>query len=353
MQRHPAHARQPSRRQVLAGAAVLAAAPLALAPLALARAATPLRVATIPILPMAQLYVMQAEGWPAAAGLALATTSFSSGPAMVQALASGRFDVAYIGIGPAMVARAHGVDLRVVAANGVDQTALLGRGLLAALWAKAASPAAAFAAFRAKAGRPARIATLPKGAVPDTVLRYWLARIAHVAPADVAVLGFGQNRVQQALLSGSVDAASTLEPALTLVQERDPTARVLVRGAAMFPGQPGAVVAVPARLIKTNRAAVQSLVDLHVRATGLLLHHPHRAAADLARTLGKGLLTEATLFKAVTSASFNPIADPRLILAATERLNTYQAKLDHIPPVKDVAAMFDPSFYLAALKQAG
>ena len=334
----------PGRRQVLLGVAALGA--LAARP---ARAATRLRVAYIPILAMAQLFVIQAEGWAAQAGLDLTTTSFSSGPAMVQALASGRFDVAYIGIGPAMVARAHGVDLKVVAANGIDQTALLGRGAFAAAWAKAASPAAAFAAFRQAAGRPVRIATLPKGAVPDTVLHYWLDRIAHVAPADVQVLGFGENQVQQALLSGSVDAASTLEPTLTLVQERDPTARVLVLGGTMFPGQPGAVVAVTDRLIETNRAVVQALVGLHIRATALLRAHPHRAAADLEHTLGKGLLSEATLFKAVTSPSANPISDPRAIIPATERMNDYQAGLNHMSKLADVAGMFDPSFYTAAI----
>ncbi|MDE2006422.1 MAG: ABC transporter substrate-binding protein [Rhodospirillales bacterium] len=334
-----------SRRHVLGGGAALAGATLA-APRA--RAATTLRVGYIPILAMAQLFVMQAEGWTAKAGLDLTTTSFSSGPAMVQALASGRFDVAYIGIGPALVAKAHGVDLKVVAANGIDQIALLGRGGLAAAWAKAASPAAAFAAFHKEAGRPARIATLPKGAVPDTVLHYWLDNVAHVAPADVQVLGFGENRLQQALLTGAVDAASTLEPALTLVTERDATARVLVRGAAMFPGQPGAVLAVTPALIAGNRAAVQTLVDLHVRATRLLRADPHRAAGDLARTMGKGLLTEATLFKAVTSPSMDPIADPRKIEAATIKLAAYQSTLDHMAPVADVAGMFDSSFYLAA-----
>lgn len=330
-----------SRRALLPALAASALIPRA-------RAATTLRVAYIPILPMAQLFVIQAEGWARAAGLDLVTTSFSSGPAMVQALASGRFDVAYIGIGPALVARAHGVDLRVVAANGIDQIALLGRGAFAAAWAKAANPAAAFAAFHRAAGRPVKIATLPKGAVPDTVLHYWLDLVAHVAPADVQILGFGENRLQQALLTGAVDAASTLEPAITLVEERDKTARVLVRGAAMFPGQPGAVLAVTGQLVAHHRAAVQTLVDQHVRATALLRAHPHRAAADLARTMGKGLLTEATLFKAVTSRSMNPIADPRAILAATVKLAAYQSRLDHMAPVKDVTGMFDPSFFLAA-----
>jgi NitT/TauT family transport system substrate-binding protein len=37
----------------------------------------------------------------------------------------------------------------------------------------------------------------------------------------------GASRVQQALLAGAVDAASTLEPILTVVQQRDPSALVV------------------------------------------------------------------------------------------------------------------------------
>ena len=70
--------------------------------------ATHLKVAYLPILPMAQLFVIDGEGWAKSAGLELELTSFSSGPALVQALASNTFDVAYVGIGPAMVARANG-----------------------------------------------------------------------------------------------------------------------------------------------------------------------------------------------------------------------------------------------------
>ena len=169
---------------------------------------------------MSQLFVIVGEGWAKAAGLELQLTRFSSGPAMVQALASGGYEVAYIGIGPAMVASASGLDLRVTAANGINQGSLIGVGAFAEGFAAAASPAAAFAAFRQKTGRPVRVATLPKGSVPDTVLQYWLNEVAHVAPGDVQVLGVGEDRVQQALLSGSAEAAGALEPILTIVQER-------------------------------------------------------------------------------------------------------------------------------------
>ena len=303
--RSAARSAGPGRRAVLLTAAGLAAPRLARA----APGPVSLRVAYIPILGMSQLFVIEAEGWAAQAGLDLQLTRFSSGPAMVQALASGSYDVAYVGIGPAMVARAAGLDLKVVAANGIDQVSLIGRGDLVEAFA-AASPAAAFATFRAKAGRPARIATLPKGSVPDTVLQYWLREVAHVPQADVQVLGVGEDRVQQVLLSGAADAASSLEPTLTIVLVRVLSARILVPGGKMFPDQPGAVLAVRQATIAAQRAAVQALVGLHVRATALIVSDPGRAAADAGKMLGQGLIDEATLRKAFHLPGAAPTGEP-------------------------------------------
>lgn len=92
----------------LATAVVLALVPLR-AGRALARER--LEVASIPIMPMAQLFVMEGEGWTEAAGLELELTKFSSGPAMV--------------------ARANGVPIKVVASNVVEQIALIARGRFA------------------------------------------------------------------------------------------------------------------------------------------------------------------------------------------------------------------------------
>jgi len=91
-----------------------------------------LRVGFISIIPMAGLFVMEGRGWTKDVGLPLITKRFASGPAMVEALAMGALDVAYIGIGPAMLARARGIDVKVVAANVMEQVALVARGPLAA-----------------------------------------------------------------------------------------------------------------------------------------------------------------------------------------------------------------------------
>ena len=303
------------------------------------------KVAYIPILAMAQLFVIVGEGYAAKAGLELQLTRFSSGPAMVQALASGGYDVAYIGIGPAMVARGSGLDLRVVAANGVNQGSLIGVGAFAAGFEAAASPAEAFAAFHKSTGRAVRIATLPKGSVPDTVLRYWLDEVAHVAPGDVQVLGVGEDRVQQALLAGSADAASALEPILTVVQERVPSAKILVGGGQMFPDQPGAVLAMRQAFIREQRGAAAALLWLHVQATKLIVADPARAAADTLKVLGEGLISEETLLRAFRSPSMHPVADPHAIQAATERLGAYQVRLGTLGQVAPTAELFDMSLY--------
>lgn len=311
----------------------------------LAAAATTLQVAYLPVLPMAQLFVIEAEGWAGEAGLDLRLTRFSSGPAMVQALASGKYDVAYVGIGPAMVARGNGLDLKVIAANGKDQLALLGRGAFAETFADASSPAAAFAGFRKSTGRPVKIATLPKGSVPDTVLRYYLAQVAHVSASDVEILGFGEDRVQQALLSGAVDAASILEPILTIVQERDKSARVLAKGEQMFPDQPGPVLAVRENTIRSQREAVEALLKLHIRATELIRKEPERAARDVETVIGQGLIPLATLQKALTSPAMHPISDPHAIMAGTARLARFQAEIGALPKPVTIEALFDTSLY--------
>ncbi|MBV8168370.1 MAG: ABC transporter substrate-binding protein [Alphaproteobacteria bacterium] len=335
-----------SRRTVLAG---LAAAPF-LACAAHAQARASLRVGYLPIIPMAQLFVMEGEGWTKAAGVDLTLTRFSSGPAMVQALASRSLDVAYVGIGPAMVARGRGIDLKVVAANIVDQVALLGRGALVQAFAAAPNAADAFQRFRASAGRAAVIATLPPGSVPDTVLRHYLQEVARVPAGLVEVRGVGEDQVQQLLLAGAVDAASILEPILTIVRERDPGARVIVPAAEMLPRQPGAVVAATAAALTRQRDAVARMVALHVRATKFVRDEPERATKHVVDFIGKGLVEPAVMRKALISDSTHLIADPRAIVESTRLLQDFQRRIGTQPVVVDIDALFDFSFYDAAVR---
>lgn len=340
-----------SRRELLLGAAALGIAAAAASLPLPAFAATGLRVGYIPIIPMTQLYVLTGEGWAADAGLTLQTTSFQSGPAMIQALASGTLDVAYVGIGPAMIARSKGVKLKVVAANVIDQVALIGRGPLVKAMAGAASPAEGIKAFRAANGRRPKIGSLPAGSVPDTVLRYWMAEIARIPSEDIEIVGMGEQPLQQALLTGAIDGASILEPILTLVQSRLQDAAIIAKAGSMFPKQPGAVLVVTEDAIAKNRDAVAELVKLHIRATAFAKSNPDRTAELVTDIIGKGLVERDVMRAALTSDATTFIDDPRVILDSTKQMQAFQQTLAQITEPVDVDALFDFTFHDAATRK--
>jgi len=326
------------------------AAGLALLPLPANAAPVTLRVGYIPIIPMTQLFIMEGEGWTGQAGLRLQLTQFSSGPTMVQALASGSLDVAYVGIGPALVARSRGIDIKVLASNIIDQVALIGRGPFAETMAAAPSTAEGFRRYHERAGRPAKIATLPQGSVPDTILRYYIQNVAKVDPAHVEIIGIGEDQVQQSLLAGAVEGASILEPILTIVQERDPTARIIAAPNAMLPHQPGAVLAVRETVIADHRDAVAKLVELHVRATEFARAQQDRAADHVTAFIGKGLVDPAVINKALKSPNTNLVADPYVIMESTALLQNFQQTTGaQVKPV-NLNELFDFSFFDAVPK---
>jgi NitT/TauT family transport system substrate-binding protein len=160
----------------------------------------------------------------------------------------------------------------------------------------------------------------------------------------------GEDQVQQTLLAGSVEGGSILEPVQPIVTRRDPGAKLLVPGGALMPDQPGAVLAVRGSVLADHRDAVLALVRLHIRATAFALAEPDRAAADIARHVGNGLLDPALIRAALTSPATRLLADPHRIAASTALLGAFQASLG--APAADTG-VFDFSLYDAATAPDG
>ena len=228
------------------------------------------------------------------------------------------------------------------------------RGELASAW-DSADPVASLRGFAAAGGRPVRIATFPEGSVPHTVLLYWLSERLGIDTATrdefVEIVPMGADQVQQALLAGQVDGASILEPTLTIVRELAPETRVLARAPEMFPGQPGAVLAVRESVIRDHPEAVQRLVDLHVRATEFLNTRPEESARHALAYIGAGLVEVETLEAAITSPSTNYTADPREIVEPTRRMHDFQLAQGSLAQPVDLDALFESRFYEAAVAE--
>ena len=308
-------------------------------------AQTQLRVGVIPVLGVAPIFVVDKEGWAKEAGFDLKFTTFESGPNMIQALASGTLDVYIAGVAPLGVARSKGIDIRVVTSTAVEEMTVAAGGKLAPSFKPGVAPAQALKDFRAASGKPARLATQPPGSVPHTTLVHWLTQVIKADKADYEIVPMGIDATQQALLTGAVDGATIREPTDTIVQQRDPRIKIVALGGEMFPNQPGTVVAFSGAFLTKNQAGVQKLVDALVKADRLIKAEPKRVAPYVEAALGKGLIDAATIEKALASPASKFTADPRVIMEATAKMQSFQVSIGTLEKDVPLDGLFDTSFY--------
>jgi NitT/TauT family transport system substrate-binding protein len=306
----------------------------------------PLEIGYLPILPDAQLFVALENGTLQPAGApAPKLVQFQSGPALVQALIAGQLDVAYVGIGPAMVARAKGAKVKVVASNVIEQVSIVALAPLAP-YLETGDPASAFARFAKDKGRKAVIASYPKGAVPEAALQYWLRDRIKADPASAEFIYQGEAQIQQSLLTSAIDGAAIVEPAVSTVLARVPGSRVVASGSQLFPNQPGAVLLVREELLQQHPDVVRQLVQAHIAATGELRDKPAQAAAYVQKYVGGGRLAQSVVEDAIRRSHDQFVADPRTIIAATAELQDFQAQLDTTAtPKVDIKQLFDTRFF--------
>lgn len=333
-----------TRRAALAlGASVLAAPRLA------AQERVPVRVGYVPVIGAAPLFVMTGAGWTSEAGLDLALTKFESGPPAIQALASGTLDMLFVGIAPIAVGRAKGLPIRVIAASGIGGSGFAVQAPLAAAFDQAGGKAReAFAAYRAKTGRPAKLGVLPPGGTPTVALRYWLKR-ENVAPDDVTFASMGIEAVQQAMLTGAVDGGTVLEPALTIVQNRKPDVKTIAFAPQMYPNLPGVVVSATDAFLAQRFEAATTIVKFAARARELILSDPAKAAPHVQAVLSGGLVDSRIYEKALGSKAITFVIDPRTIVEATRDSLAFEVEIGDFAQAPSIEGLFDSRVYEKAV----
>ena len=308
---------------------------------------TEIKVGYIPILAAAPLFITESEGWLAENQIALKLTKFDSGPNAIQALAAGQIDIMVAGVGPVIVARASGAEISIIGNSAVEELALAARGELADKWRDRGNKSASDIIIdQAKSlGRPIKIATQPLGSVPDTVLRYWLTKIAKLDDKQVEIVRMGIEATQQALLAGAVDAAMIREPTITIVTDKDPKLAILVAGSNLFPNQPGTVIAVRDSFKPGNKEVLNKFIAAQKRATAMINNDPKKAASIVQNYLGKGLIDPDQLQRAMVSPYSKFSASPYLILNAVRQMRDFQIEIGVIPKNAKIDDGFDFSYY--------
>lgn len=309
------------------------------------------RIGYIPVIGASQIFVAEKEGLTKAAGLDVKFITFESGPAMIQALASGTLDVYVAGVAPLAVARSKGVDVKVVAATAIDEMTTIVGVKLAPFFKDGVAPAQALKDFKAANGKAARFATQPPGSVPHTTLVHWLAEVVRADKADYEIITMGIDATQQALLAGAVDGSTLREPAVTVSMLREPRLKLVATGSQMFPNQPGTVVALAGAFAAKNPQAVGKLVVGIVEATRIIQKEPARAAGPIEAALGKGIVDRATIEKALASPASKFTSDPRAIIDSFKAMQAYQVKIGSLDKELPLDGLFDAAYYEAATRK--
>lgn len=319
---------------------LFAACTATLAMAAPALAAPQLQVGYMPIMPDAQTFVI-AEGLTRHNPLAKARlVMFQNGPEIVQALLSGQLDVAYVGSGPAMVARSNGAAVRFVAANAHGSAHVLALGNLAKYFTPGTTAAEAIARFTQEEGRRPRLTTFPIGSVPSASLQYWLRDQTKAGLDSVQIIYQGENQVVQSLLTGAVDGTLSPDPAADIVLARKPDAKIVDE---VTHGTAGAGLLVREKLIQEQPELVRALVQAHYEASELLQKQPQKAAVAVQKHIGGGRLPIAVIHAALQRATFD--ADPRFLQRDTEALYAFQSSMGVFKKPLKVDDLFDTSFY--------
>ena len=318
-----------------------------------AQARVPVRVGYVPVIGATPLFVLNGAGWAAQAGLDLVLTKFESGPPAIQALASGTLDVLFIGVAPIAVARAKGLPIKIVAAAGIGGSGFAVQPALAQSFeAAGGDPKSAFATFRAKTGRPAKIGALPPGATPTVALRHWLKQ--HEVGADaIQIVSMGIEAVQGAMLSGAIDGGTVLEPALTLIRQRNPGVHTIAHATTMFPNLPGVVVSVTEPFAAAQPKAVVDLVRLAIRARELILADPAKATPYVQTVLSGGLVEASVFEAALRSPAVSFEVDPRVIVDATRAGLAFEVEIGDFAEAPPIEGLFEPRYFLEASGAAG
>ena len=308
--------------------------------------ATKLEIGYVPVIGASPLFVLDGAGWAKEAGLAIQTVKFDSGPNAIQGAASGRLDALVIGVAPLAVARARGIDLVIVATMSRGGSGLVATSRLQQAFDEAKGDAAkAFALFRAKNGRPAKLGTLPAGAGPSVALNYWLKNIVKAPDGDVDLAFMGIEAVQQAVMVDGLDGGTVLEPSLSAVLARNPNLKIIATEANMFPDAQGVGVAVSGKLARENPAAIETLVRLIVRATQDVQKNPQGAVDHVQKTLGGGLLPKEVVLRALTSPTVTWTNDPRAAIEPTKRMLAFQVETGDIKQAPSIDGLFDVGYY--------
>jgi NitT/TauT family transport system substrate-binding protein len=205
-------------------------------------------------------------------------TLYGTGPDIVGAFEEGLWDLAYIGLPPAMIGMARGLRFKCVAGGHIEGTVLAGESGLR----EARGPEGLREVFLQLAGR--RVGVPGRGSIHDVILSDSLERFGLSGEVEVVNYRWA-DMITEALARGEV-AAAMGTPALAVALRRYAGGKILVPPSMLWPSNPSYGIVASEEAIRKNSRLVEAFLSIHEEAAGFLRERPREAAEAIASHVG-------------------------------------------------------------------
>ncbi len=203
---------------------------------------------------------------------------FGTGPAIVDALARGETDLAYIGLPPAIIGMDRGIEIKCIAGGHMEGTVIIGR-VEHRGFPEEKDLKEIFAQFRGL-----RIGVPGNGSIHDVILSDCLERF-HLK-REIEVINFKwADLIIDAMKKGQVSAAFGT-PALAVALKRFADCKILFPASGLWPNNPSYGIVVRDDLLNGQREVIERFLMQHEEATAFLRNKPGEAAQTIADHVG-------------------------------------------------------------------
>jgi sulfonate transport system substrate-binding protein len=271
----------------------------------------------VPAILVKRLGLLEKEFGPD--GIVIQRPEFIAGPQQTQAMAAGSVQLtSVLGSDSAILGKANGIDLKVVAAFSRAP--------------KAFSVMTKNPAIKTVADLKGRTVAGPKGTLLHHLL-FAVLKQSGLKPADVKFVNMGIPQAQAALISGSIDAALIAGP--SLVPAEAAGARVLANGEGIVGGL--TVIAVSGAFLRDHPDLVKRYLKVHDQALRYLKNNPAESIRIVAE---ETQISEADVKRMLPWYDFGPtLTDDDLAdLAVTQAFLKANDMLTNTIDMKDLIA---------------
>jgi len=203
---------------------------------------------------------------------------FGTGPTIVDALARGEADLAYIGLPPAIIGMDRGIEIKCVAGGHMEGTVIIGRP------GHKGFPEDKELKDILGQFRRLRIGVPGKGSIHDVILSDCLERF-HLMN-DIEVVNFKwADLIIDAMKRGQVSAAFGT-PALAVALKRFADCKILFPASGLWPNNPSYGIVVRDGFLNEQPEVIERFLVQHEEATAFLRNKPGEAAQIVADHVG-------------------------------------------------------------------